>query len=59
MSLWSQILTLLLHGENYTLLGNMLTDSPDKIITAIFGNNEIMKKCENNRFWLDEREFNA
>lgn len=46
-------------GENYTLLGNMLTDSPDKIITAIFGNNEIMKKCENNRFWLDEREFNA
>lgn len=46
-------------GENYTLLGNMLTDSPDKIINAIFGNNEIMRKCENNRFWLDEREFTA
>lgn len=46
-------------GENYTLLGNMLTDSPDKIINAIFGNNEIMKKCENNRFWLEEREFTA
>lgn len=46
-------------GENYTLLGNMLTDSPDKIINAIFGNEEIMRKCENNRFWLDEREFIA
>lgn len=46
-------------GENYTLLGNMLIDSPDKIINAIFGNNEIMRKCENNRFWLDEREFIA
>ena len=46
-------------GENYTLLGNMLTDSPGKIINAIFGNNEIMRKCEKNRFWLDEREFIA
>lgn len=46
-------------GENYTLLGNMLTDSPDKITRAIFGNGEIMRKCENNRFWLDEREFTA
>ncbi|RBQ33821.1 radical SAM protein [Rahnella aquatilis] len=44
-------------GENYTLLGNMLTNSPEEIINAIFGNNEIMQKCENNRFWLDEREF--
>ncbi|WP_323868290.1 hypothetical protein [Xenorhabdus szentirmaii] len=46
-------------GENYTLLGNMLTDPPDKILTAIFGNNEILHKCENNRFWLDHREFTA
>lgn len=46
-------------GENYTLLGNMLTDSPGKIINAIFGNNEFMRKCESNRFWLDEREFIA
>lgn len=46
-------------GENYTLLGNMLTSSPDKIINAIFGNDEIMRKCESNRFWLDEREFTA
>lgn len=46
-------------GENYTFLGNMLTSSPDKIINAIFGNDEIMRKCESNRFWLDEREFTA
>lgn len=44
-------------GENYTLLGNMIISSPEEIINAIFGNNEIMQKCENNRFWLDEREF--
>lgn len=44
-------------GENYTLLGNMLTDSSDKIISAIFDNKEIMRKCENNRFWIDEREY--
>lgn len=44
-------------GENYTLLGNMLTDTPEKIKRAIFGNQEIMQKCANNRFWLDEREF--
>ncbi len=46
-------------SENYTLLGNMLTDTPEKIINAIFGNNEIMKKCKNNRFWLENREFTA
>ena len=46
-------------GENYTQLGNMLTDSPEKIITAIFGNSEIMRKCENNRFWLEHREYTA
>lgn len=44
-------------SENYTLLGNMLTDSPDHIIGAIFGNDEIMRKCENNRFWLEEMEY--
>lgn len=44
-------------GDNYTLLGNMLTDPPEKILTAIFGNSEIIHKCENNRFWLDNREF--
>jgi len=46
-------------GEKYTLLGNMLTDSPDKIIHSIFGNKEIMRKCENNRFWLENREYTA
>lgn len=46
-------------GEKYTLLGNMLTDSPDRIINSIFGNDEIMRKCESNRFWLNEREFTA
>ncbi|WP_337013651.1 radical SAM protein [Pantoea sp. AS142] len=46
-------------GESYTLLGNMLKDSPDKIKNAIFGNAEIMEKCKNNRFWLEEREFIA
>lgn len=47
------------YGEKYTLLGNMLTDSPDKIIHSIFGNKEIMRKCENNRFWLENREYTA
>jgi MoaA/NifB/PqqE/SkfB family radical SAM enzyme len=46
-------------GENYTILGNMLTDSPEKIINAIFGNDEIMRKCESNRFWLEHRELNT
>ncbi|AKE94104.1 radical SAM protein [Cronobacter sakazakii] len=45
-------------GENYTRLGNMLTDPPEKIISAIFGNSEIISKCQINRFWLEEREFN-
>ena len=44
-------------GENYTLLCNMYTDSREKILSSIFGNNHIMQKCENNRFWLDNREF--
>ncbi|EFA7762811.1 radical SAM protein, partial [Escherichia coli] len=46
-------------GENYTLLGNMLTDSQEYIINAIFGNNEIIQKCQNNRFWLDNMEYTA
>ncbi|EHY2569783.1 radical SAM protein [Escherichia coli] len=46
-------------GENYTLLGNMLTDSQEHIINAIFGNNEIIQKCQNNRFWLDNMEYTA
>lgn len=44
-------------GETYTLLGNMLSDSPDKILKAIFENDEIMLKYQNNRFWLESREF--
>lgn len=46
-------------GENYTLLGNMRTDPTDKIISAIFGNDEIMRKCEDNRFWINQREPTA
>ncbi|WP_255523092.1 radical SAM protein [Xenorhabdus sp. PB62.4] len=46
-------------GENYTLLGNMLADPPEKILPAIFGNSEVIHKCENNRFWLDNRKFTA
>lgn len=44
-------------GEDYTILGNMLTDSPEKIINTIFGNDEIINKCESNRFWLEERDI--
>lgn len=44
-------------GENYTYLCNMLTDPPQKILKAIFYNDHIMEKCENNRYWLDQREF--
>ncbi|WP_246236239.1 radical SAM protein [Acerihabitans arboris] len=44
-------------GENYTLLGNMQNDPAEKILKTIFGNDHIMEKCENNRYWLDNREF--
>ncbi|MDW6093601.1 radical SAM protein [Vibrio rhizosphaerae] len=44
-------------GENYTYLCNMEKDSPEQIIHHIFGQPEIMQKCENNRFWLDEMAF--
>ncbi|WP_239953878.1 radical SAM protein [Pantoea sp. Z09] len=44
-------------GENYSLLGNMQNDPSDKIINAICGNDEIMRKCEDNRLWMNKREF--
>ncbi|MEI8633803.1 hypothetical protein P4S72_20365 [Vibrio sp. PP-XX7] len=46
-------------GEGYTLLGNMLNSSPEHILNSIFGNKEIMLKCQNNRFWLDKKVYQS
>ncbi|CAQ83320.1 MULTISPECIES: radical SAM protein [Photorhabdus] len=42
-------------GENYTLLCNMKNDDKEKILSSIFGNPIIVKKCQDNRFWIEQQ----
>lgn len=44
-------------GDNYTLLCNMKNDEKEKILSSIFGNPLVVKKCQDNRFWIEERRM--
>jgi MoaA/NifB/PqqE/SkfB family radical SAM enzyme len=39
-------------GDTYSRLCNMLRDSKEQIMEAVFSRDDILKKCKANRFWV-------